>query len=49
MNRERKAVVVLIEIFCIISLVYSDGGGVPGLGREKYRMIVDAVWKETIS
>ena len=49
MNRERKAVVVLIEIFCIISLVYLAGGGVPGLGRRKCRLIIDAVWKETIS
>ena len=49
MNRERKVIVMLIEIFCTISLVYLASGGVPGLGQGKCRMIIDAVWKETLS
>jgi hypothetical protein len=36
MDRERKAAVVLIEIFCIISLVYLAGGSVPGLGLDRF-------------
>jgi hypothetical protein len=43
MNGERKIIVVLIEIFSIVPLVYLAGVSVPGLGRGKCRMIVDTL------